>query len=406
MKVLIISNNEICYNPRLLKAADYLTAKNVEVVVFNPIIGIADEDTYRRTIQNRPYRVIEFDISKRNFSSKLRWLWVSIIFGFMRFFWDRFRLKWGFKYYMNRGLFGFREKYAEGCQFIVINLVDNLPMAAMIKGKYKARIIYDSQEYFRGQYSNDPDSLRSWVEKAEGTHIVDVDFLMATTNAMLDRIIDDYQIKIPHFRVRNLPSLNQFASSVKQRKTNILKIVWHGMSIYFNNRRGVTRILEALSKTTTPCHLYLQGKLPTDQERILHELMNKFNIQGRVTIVPAADPDEIVRSLINYDVGVSAEIAFEENQALTSSNKLFEYIAAGLAVLCSNLPGLAETLTEYNVGILYNSGSADELASKIDYLNQNNEVLKSFQSNAAKFSRSDLFWENDYEKVYRTLLIK
>ena len=46
MKVLILCPSEICYNPRLLKAADYFYTKNAEVTVYNAVIGLADEKVY------------------------------------------------------------------------------------------------------------------------------------------------------------------------------------------------------------------------------------------------------------------------------------------------------------------------------------------------------------------------
>ena len=69
MKILVISNNELCYNPRLLKAADYFSGKGADVTIYNPITGIASQSLYDQAVKNKGWRIIENDISKRDFSS-------------------------------------------------------------------------------------------------------------------------------------------------------------------------------------------------------------------------------------------------------------------------------------------------------------------------------------------------
>ena len=108
-------------------------------------------------------------------------------------------------------------------------------------------------------------------------------------------------------------------------------------------------------------------------------MVARLNITHLVTLIPAANPDKIVESLLQYDIGLAGEIHSEENQMLTSSNKLFEYIYAGLAVIMPDLPGLAETVNEYNVGELYGQGDFSQLAYIIDSINSNRDKLKNFK---------------------------
>jgi len=79
MRILIISKNEICYNPRLLKAADYFSEKGCEVEIYNPIVGIATKKIYDESIQGKNWTLIENDISKRSLLIKSRWLFVSFL---------------------------------------------------------------------------------------------------------------------------------------------------------------------------------------------------------------------------------------------------------------------------------------------------------------------------------------
>ena len=80
MQILILAPSEICYHPRLLKAADFFTSKEDTVFVYNAIIGLAPKQVYDTTTGLRNWNIFENDISKRTFGSRLRWLYSSLFF--------------------------------------------------------------------------------------------------------------------------------------------------------------------------------------------------------------------------------------------------------------------------------------------------------------------------------------
>ena len=406
MKVLIISHNEICYNPRLLKAADFFSAKGWNVTVFNPVTGIASAEVYEKTISGKAWKVIANEIHKRSFRARLNWVIVSLLNKFYRFCWDRFRLTIGFDYCLNKGLIGAQSKLNERFDYILIHLVDSLPFAVKLKNKWQATLIYDSQEYFVGQYAKYDRNLLDWVKRAEKNNIGFTDLVITTSNAMKERLIADYNLKMPVISVRNAPSHSQLGGNASDsfiKKPNTLYLVWHGMTIFFNNGRGVHVLLKAISHCKTPVNLYLQGILYPDQRLLFDNYCKAYQLEGKVFVIPPADPLVIVASLKHYDVGLSGELNDEDNQLLTNSNKLFDYINAGLAVILPDLPGLTETTDRFNVGLIYHSGNSIELAEKIDWMNTHRSELKEFQHNSTKAAIEELYWEFDYEKVWTEL---
>ena len=85
--ILIISHNEICHNARLLKAGDYLKVNGFEVVLFNPLTGIANRKVYENCIKKRNWEVYEADIRKDKFKSAINWLIAGIINKLIRLIW-------------------------------------------------------------------------------------------------------------------------------------------------------------------------------------------------------------------------------------------------------------------------------------------------------------------------------
>lgn len=403
--VLIIANSEIFYHARLLKAADFLYKNGFVVTVFNPITGLMDRDLYEELKSSRSWQIIEYDISKSSFLSKWRWFWTGIVNKVIKLGWQHFKADVGFPYYFNKGIFGFSSELAKDADFILINLVDSLPFAKTLKNKYGCRIIYDSQELFTGQFSLAPRQDLLWVETAENKYFPDVDILLATTNAMLQRLIIQYNVKVPSMRVRNLPLKRQgsIPSTDIQRK-DILNLVWHGMTVFFFNRRGVHVLVEAVALCKSPVTLTLQGIINDEQQKIFNDLKIHYNLQDKLFHKKPASPDNIVESLYHYDIGLIGELPHEDNERLTSSNKLFDFINAGLAVVAPNVEGLVETVDYYKVGLTYEPGDVRNLSNQIDKLYNDQQLLLELRNNARTVSSSELFWENDFQSVAELLM--
>jgi glycosyltransferase involved in cell wall biosynthesis len=218
---------------------------------------------------------------------------------------------------------------------------------------------------------------------------------------MLDRLKQEYSGPRWYLRVRNTPARKDH---LQQRTDNAtLRIIWHGFEVVPKNIRGVHILVEAVAKCRTPVHLYLQGRISDGNRAALSATLEQLGIADRVTVIPAAHPDKIVQSLAGYDIGVAGELATQDNQRLTSSNKLFDYINAGLAVIVPELPGLAETIREYGVGLLYKQGDSEELAQKIDALNADRAMLNGLKAASVKASETELFWEYDYQAVWQVM---
>lgn len=402
-KILLISHSEICYNARLLKAADYFHAKGWEVTVFNPVVGLASEETYRDFLATRSWRVIENDISKRSVNSYFNWFLVSVAHVFVRFTVEKLNLNLWSDYYLNKGLL-FAPNMGANYSIVLVHLIDNLSFAMRFKRKDGTKVIYDSQEYFVGQYDAFSPKHSKWVRKNEKENIHSVDYLLTTTEVMRKRLLADYNFVNPSYRVRNVPTSQQ--SNLQYNASPVvgkeLKIVWHGMGVFLENRRGLHIVLEAIALCQSNVKLYFQGNISPPQMELLKQYLDRLQIAEKVAIVPPANPDQIVESLKKYDIGVTGELPEEDNQRLTSSNKLFDYIHAGLAIISSNTLGLAETINEFNVGLLYEPGAAEELSKQIDYLADNESILAGFKQSSIKAAET-LFWEQEYDQLIQHL---
>lgn len=402
-RALLIASNEICYNPRLLKTADSLIERGLDVSVFNPVVGLADPALYGEIVRSRVWEVHGFDISKRTPASWVAWALSSAVSRACGLGWRTLGTRAGFDLVRNRGLVGFPWA-ARRFDVLVVNLVDNLPLAARLKRRHGSSLIYDSQELFSSEAETlaDPNRLQ-WVHEAERRFIKDADVVMTTTQALADRLTTQFRLSRPAIRVRNAPLRADGLASTAPAPGigEPLKLVWHGFGVHYQGR-GVDVLLDAIAGCSAPVQLTLQGRLNEDQRRVISAATDRLGIASRVRCVPPAHPERIVASLASYDVGVIAETGKDENQALTSSNKLFDYIHAGLAVIAPNLPGLSETMTAEAVGLLYAAGDSRDLANAIDRLATCRQELAEYRRRA-QLAAPGITWGADFDAVWQII---
>ena len=110
--------------------------------------------------------------------------------------------------------------------------------------------------------------------------------------------------------------------------------------------------------------------------------MEAQGLGDRVQVLAPVPMRDLVASLDGYDVGVVPYLPVGMNNMLCSPNKLFEYMAAGLAVICSDLPVLRAVVADADCGLLVPHGDHDGMVGALTTLCQDRALLARLRSNA------------------------
>jgi glycosyltransferase involved in cell wall biosynthesis len=86
---------------------------------------------------------------------------------------------------------------------------------------------------------------------------------------------------------------------------------------------------------------------------------------GKVFVLPAVAPDDLLRWTASADVSIMAIAPTTINHRYTTPQKLFESMAAGVPVVASDLPGMAEVVTDADAGALCDPLSPPSIARAI-----------------------------------------
>jgi glycosyltransferase involved in cell wall biosynthesis len=104
-----------------------------------------------------------------------------------------------------------------------------------------------------------------------------------------------------------------------------------------------------------------------DDLQLVRRWADECGVAGRVHLLPPRSFDELVRTAAGASVGLVPIKPNKTNHRLGDTNKLFEYLMAGLPVAASDLPEIRRVVTQGDppVGELFNPNSPASIAEAI-----------------------------------------
>ncbi len=80
-------------------------------------------------------------------------------------------------------------------------------------------------------------------------------------------------------------------------------------------------------------------------------------------------------------------------------NKMFEYMAAGIAVICSDFPYWKEIIEDNNCGICVNPLDENEISNAINKLMSDSDLAKHMGENGKKLVTQKYNWDIEEKKL-------
>jgi glycosyltransferase involved in cell wall biosynthesis len=166
----------------------------------------------------------------------------------------------------------------------------------------------------------------------------------------------------------------------------------------FSPGRGIEQLFEAITSIDDAV-LVLMGY--GYEEAIYRERAADSRLAGRVHILPAVRPDELLDWVAATDVVAMPIQPTTLNHRLTTPNKLFEAMAAGIPVVASDLPGMAPIVRETGCGLVVDPTDPAAIAAACrEILDGGTESVLAWRTRALAAAHATYNWENQAEHLF------
>lgn len=147
-----------------------------------------------------------------------------------------------------------------------------------------------------------------------------------------------------------------------------------------------------LAASKNSWHLYIIGE--GEEQQSLEKQIIDLKLEQKTTLLGLLDHNSISKWL------KAADIFVLPSQSEGTPNALLEAMASGLPVIASKVGGIPELINDNTEGLLFESGSKDDLKEKLNRLIQDKQLQKTLAKNAQqKITTHYGSWRNQAEKL-------
>lgn len=235
-----------------------------------------------------------------------------------------------------------------------------LPSGWLAARRARALLVYDTHEFALGvAYRTRAFALL--VRVVERLFVPRADAVITVSGGIAGRLASIYRLRRPPVVVRNTADASGTRPGRGLRDELGLSA---GTPLVLHQgaparHRGCTTLARAVERLDG-VHLVFLGQ---GEPEFMAQLRAGAN--GRVHFVPARPPEQLLAATAEADVGVTLLEDVCENHRLALPNKVFEYVAAGVTVVASDLPELRGLVERYGIGELVDPADPQSVADGI-----------------------------------------
>lgn len=281
----------------------------------------------------------------------------------------------------------FRLLFIRADIFCAIDLDTILPVWCASRLRNKIRV-FDAHEWFceMKELQHRPIVRNIW-KRIERSSLPDFPNGYTVSPGIVALIRSEYghEYKL----VRNIPPLIEAART--ERKEPF--ILYQGA---VNEGRCFETLIPAMRQVKWPLMIYGDGNF-IEQTRAL---IRQCGLEDRVMLMGTRYPDELRQLTPSAAIGISLFDDSCLHNRVSLANRFFDFIHAGVPQICSDLPAYREINDRYDIALLVESPTEDNIAAALNKLISDELLYARLSTNCRQAAR-DLNWQHEQE-VLRT----
>ncbi len=285
-----------------------------------------------------------------------------------------------------------------------------LPALATLRTNPDAVLLYDSHEVFleSGRWAKSPAFIRRILaNRFEQPALRRAAALIAVNPQVIDELAKRYEIPERQVVTYNCPpAWNPEPRGTELRaaigvSADAQVILYHGG---FSAHRGLEELLLAIQDPRlAAAHLVFLGYGPLESK--LRAAATEPALAGRVHVLKAVAPDVLDRWVSGADVGMCTVLPSTLNHRISTPNKLFESLGAGVPVVASDFATMRQILLgdpDGPLGAVCDPADSQQVATAIDsILNVDQRERSEMRARCIRAAATRWNWEVQAEALRR-----
>jgi len=392
--VCIVSGDHLWINPRVVKEADALSAAGFQVTVVGPAVTAFDQARDLTILAGRPWKRISApDLLKpspfgiKRFVTRLarraqitgvRWLGLPLAGS------------------LGYGIGGtVRAAAALNADLYACHVEAGLVMFQRLSRQGRACVFdfedWHARDLLPGAQRSRPVGLISALERLAINNAV---FTTTTSQALADALTTAYGGPRPvvvynafEARTGGKPPGQAFKD---RRSRDTPSLHWYSQVV--GEGRGLELLFDAVNLLETEFELHIRGKGSNSyKESLLQRLAPKA--RASVFFHPTTEPAELPARIAEHDIGLALEARSPPSRDLTITNKVFQYLQGGCAVIATRTAGQEEAARLFPGAISLVEPDAKSVAEAIRTLVDDRNALTAARRASRQAGGGPASWE-------------
>lgn len=189
----------------------------------------------------------------------------------------------------------------------------------------------------------------------------------------------------------NYPIKSINAKNVIKNTDKELRFIYCGGFSIGTNR--IDNLLIAISRLTNVSVTFL-GFGYGNSEAKVKSIIEKYNLFNKVRFLPLVSPDRVIDIISEYDVAVNLQLNPKKlvSYRYHAMNKIYEYFAAGLPLLLSDMPSFINEFEHLGTAIFVNPNNIESVINGVKFCLLNRDNIYIMGSKALAISKERYNW--------------
>jgi glycosyltransferase involved in cell wall biosynthesis len=271
--------------------------------------------------------------------------------------------------------------------------LNTLIIGTILKKKLKIPLVYDSHELYLDRNFPKPVHVIWKTIERYGIRRADKVFVENPSRGLILEKRYGIHGTIP---LRNCQQLKVYSrTDVLKRKLELGSkeriVLYQGI---VTKARGMDTLLEMMNFLPDFVHLVILGDgayFNVIKDYIDNKNLRRIHLLGQIPL------HDLPSYTASADIGISLIQNINKNHYYALSNKIFEYMSAGLPVVFSDFPEMRRVITEEQVGLVVDETNPDKAAQAVMTILNNPDLYNRMSRNAIKAVQEKYNWDKEVQ---------